>query len=73
MTAAATTTTRPLAGPPRDYRFPFFERVTLDNGLGVIVAPGCVLMAGTPDTTVAAVVKALGGPLKPIPGLKTES
>ena len=33
------TTTRPQAGPPRDYRFPSFERVTLDNGLGVIVAP----------------------------------
>jgi predicted Zn-dependent peptidase len=30
---------RPTAGPPRDYRFPFFERITLDNGLGVIVAP----------------------------------
>jgi zinc protease len=30
---------RPQAGPPRDYRFPFFERTTLDNGLGVIVAP----------------------------------
>lgn len=39
MTAAATVSTRPLAGPPRDYRFPYFERVTLDNGLGVIVAP----------------------------------
>jgi len=39
LTAAATTTTRPLAGPPRDYRFPFFERMTLGNGLGVIVAP----------------------------------
>ena len=39
MTAAATGTTRPQAGPPRDYRFPFFERVTLANGLGVIVAP----------------------------------
>jgi len=39
LTASATTTTRPQAGPPRDYRFPLFERVTLDNGLGVIVAP----------------------------------
>jgi len=38
LTASATTT-RPQAGPPRDYRFPIFERVTLDNGLGVIVAP----------------------------------
>jgi zinc protease len=39
VTAAATGTARPQAGPPRDYRFPFFERITLDNGLGVIVAP----------------------------------
>jgi zinc protease len=39
LTASATTATRPQAGPPRDYRFPSFERVTLDNGLGVIVAP----------------------------------
>ena len=43
------------------------------GGTGVIVAPGCVLMAGTPDRTVAAVVSALGGPLKPIPGLKPEN
>lgn len=39
MTAPTTGSTRPAPGPPRDYRFPFFERVTLDNGLGVIVAP----------------------------------
>jgi uroporphyrinogen decarboxylase len=43
------------------------------DGVGVIVAPGCVLMAGTPDSTVSAVVRALGGPLKPIPGLKPEA
>jgi uroporphyrinogen-III decarboxylase len=42
-------------------------------GPGLIVAPGCVLMAGTPDRTVAAVVSALGGPLRPIPGLKPEA
>jgi uroporphyrinogen decarboxylase len=47
------------------------EAVASVGGTGVIVAPGCVLLANTPDTTVAAVVKALGGPLKPIPGLKT--
>lgn len=47
------------------------EAVASVGGTGVIVAPGCVLMAGTPDATVAAVVTALGGPLKPIPGLKT--
>jgi len=46
------------------------EAVTQTAGRGVIVAPGCVLMANTPDANVAAVVKALGGPLKPIPGLK---
>ncbi|MEP7066211.1 MAG: pitrilysin family protein [Gemmatimonadota bacterium] len=39
MTAPGTGTTRPSAGPPRDYRFPFFERITLANGLVVIVAP----------------------------------
>jgi len=39
LTAATTVSTRPQAGAPRDYRFPYFERVTLDNGLGVIVAP----------------------------------
>ena len=30
-------------------------------------------MAGTPDATVTAVVQALGGPLKPIPGLRTDA
>jgi uroporphyrinogen decarboxylase len=43
------------------------------GGTGLIVAPGCVLLAGTPDATVAAVVTALGGPLKPIPGLKADA
>jgi zinc protease len=36
---SSTGATRPQPGPPRDYRFPFFERITLENGLGVIVAP----------------------------------
>lgn len=40
------------------------------QGVGLIVGPGCVLLPGTPDPAVAAVVRALGGPLKPIPGLK---
>ncbi|HEY9480443.1 MAG TPA: pitrilysin family protein [Gemmatimonadaceae bacterium] len=30
---------RPEPGAPRPYHFPAFERVTLENGLGVIVAP----------------------------------
>ena len=38
-------------------------------GVGLIVGPGCVLPANTPDATLAAVVRALGGPLKPIPGV----
>jgi len=48
------------------------EAVAQMGGRGLIVGPGCVLMANTPDTTVAAVIKALGGPLKPIPGLKPD-
>ena len=47
------------------------EAVESVGGTGLIVAPGCVLMAETPDAAVAAVITALGGPLKPIPGLKT--
>jgi zinc protease len=39
VSTSASSPARPRAGPPRDYRFPFFERVTLDNGLSVIVAP----------------------------------
>ncbi len=46
------------------------DAVAQVRGRGLIVAPGCVLMADTPDANVAAVVTALGGPLKPIPGLK---
>ena len=46
------------------------DAIAQTEGVGLIVGPGCVLAANTPDTTVAAVVKTLGGPLKPIPGLK---
>ncbi|HXU88850.1 MAG TPA: uroporphyrinogen decarboxylase family protein [Methylomirabilota bacterium] len=46
------------------------DAVASVGGTGVIVGPGCVLLAATPDATVAAVVRAVGGPLKPIPGLK---
>lgn len=41
------------------------------GGIGLIVGPGCVLPNETPDANVAAVVRALGGPLKPIPGVAT--
>jgi uroporphyrinogen decarboxylase len=38
------------------------------DALGLIVAAGCVLPMETPDANVAAVVRRLGGPLKPVPG-----
>ena len=38
------------------------------EGRGLIVAAGCVLPMETPDANVAAVVRRLGGPLKPVPG-----
>lgn len=31
--------TRPVPGPPRQYRFPSFERIKLPNGMELIVAP----------------------------------
>ncbi len=34
-----TISVRPEAGAPRDYHFPRFERRTLGNGMGLIVAP----------------------------------
>jgi uroporphyrinogen decarboxylase len=47
------------------------DAVVQTGGLGVIVGPGCVLAMNTPDDNVAAVVRALGGPLKPVPGVST--
>ena len=44
------------------------DAVTQTEGLGLIVGPGCVLPMETPDPNVAAVIKALGGPLKRVPG-----
>jgi uroporphyrinogen decarboxylase len=38
------------------------------EGRGLIIAAGCVLPMETPDPNVAAVVRRLGGPLKPVPG-----
>jgi zinc protease len=48
------TATRPSAAPPRDYHFPHFERVTLPNGLRVVVASAQKL----PIVTLLAVVDA---------------
>jgi len=44
------------------------DAVTQTEGVGLIVGPGCVLPMETPDPNVAAVIKALGGPLKRVPG-----
>jgi zinc protease len=46
--------TRPSASPSRPYRFPEFERLTLDNGLSLVVAPSSKL----PVVTVLALVDA---------------
>ncbi|HEX5829450.1 MAG TPA: pitrilysin family protein, partial [Gemmatimonadaceae bacterium] len=45
---------RPAAGEPRPYAFPRFERVRLDNGLRLVVAP----VSKLPLVTVLAVVDA---------------
>ena len=55
--------TRPSAGPPREYRFPRFERRVLDNGLTLIVAPVTKL----PLATVVMVIDA-GATADPIGG-----
>jgi uroporphyrinogen decarboxylase len=44
------------------------DAVAQTEGTGLIIGPGCVLAMNTPDETVAAVVRSLGGPLKPVPG-----
>ena len=46
--------TRPSAGPSRSYRFPEFERLTLDTGLALVVAP----IAKLPVVTALALVDA---------------
>jgi uroporphyrinogen decarboxylase len=44
------------------------DAVAQTGGVGLIVGPGCVLPMETPDENVAAVVVALGGPLRRVPG-----
>ena len=46
------------------------DAVTQTHGRGLIVGPGCVLPMNTSDAYVAAVVRELGGPLKPLPGVQ---
>ena len=45
---------RPAPAPPRPYQFPTFERLTLTNGLGLVVAP----VRKLPVVTVTAVAEA---------------
>ena len=45
---------RPLPGPSREYRFPAFERLTLPNGLSLVVAP----VAKLPIVTTLALIDA---------------
>jgi uroporphyrinogen decarboxylase len=45
------------------------DAIDQTGSLGLVIGPGCVLPAGTPDANVAAVVSALGGTLKRIPGV----
>ncbi len=45
------------------------DAVSQTGGVGLIVGGGCVVPMNTPDATLAAVVRALGGPLEPIPGV----
>jgi zinc protease len=45
---------RPQPGPPRDYHFPKFKTISLENGLRAIIAP----VAKLPVVTVLAVIDA---------------
>lgn len=56
------TAIRPTAGPPREYHFPKFERLTLSNELRIVVAPARKL----PIVTILAVVDAPA--IKELPG-----
>jgi uroporphyrinogen decarboxylase len=49
------------------------DAIDQTGGTGLIIGPGCVLPMNTPDDNVAAVVRALGGPLKPVPGIRRPS
>jgi uroporphyrinogen-III decarboxylase len=56
-------------GSPADAAAQAQEAVARTGGVGLVVAPGGVVPPATPDATLAAVVRALGGPLKPILGI----
>jgi len=48
------------------------DAIAQTDGIGLIVGSGCVLPMNTPDANVAAVIRRLGGPLKPIPGVQLD-
>ena len=56
-------------GTPEEAEVEARDAIAQTSGTGLIVGPGCVLPSETPDPNVAAVVRVLGGPLKPIPGV----
>jgi uroporphyrinogen decarboxylase len=56
-------------GTPEEAAAQARDAVAQTRGTSLIVGAGCVLAMNTPDANVAAVVRALGGPLKPIPGV----
>jgi len=45
------------------------DAIAQTQGTGLILGPGCVLPMNTQDANIAAVVHALGGPLRKIPGV----
>jgi Predicted Zn-dependent peptidases len=51
---SSTAAPKPQPGPPRDYRFPYFDRRTLSNGIQILVAP----VAKLPLVSVLALVEA---------------
>jgi uroporphyrinogen decarboxylase len=55
-------------GTPEAAAAEALDAVAQTGGIGLIVGPGCVLPPGTPDANLAAVVRAIGGPLKRVPG-----
>jgi uroporphyrinogen decarboxylase len=56
-------------GTPDDAGAQVEDAISQTAGVGLIVGAGCVLPSGTADGTVAAVVRRLGGPLRPVPGV----
>jgi uroporphyrinogen decarboxylase len=59
-------------GTPEGVTAEVDDALAQTGGVGLIVGPGCVLPMNTPDANVAALVRKLGGPLKPIPGVKLD-